>query len=216
MPTTPWNHNIAYHPWVMRHAHGDVLDVGCGDGLLVRKLSATCASVTGIDPNVTATLPTIQSATFDDFSPDQLFDTIIFVASLHHMDTRCALIKAKNMLRPGGQILVVGLARNSSLMDWTISGALLPVVKISSYLHKETHDPNMRTAAPTLSLRDIRNIASDVLPGARSRTAKPLLRATHLRHRWIARRGGGWGKQNEQGRRYARHLRAHGLAGAAG
>ena len=73
--------------------------------------------MTGIDPNVTATLPTIQSATFDDFSPDQLFDTIIFVASLHHMDTRCALIKAKNMLRPGGQILVVGLARNSSLMD---------------------------------------------------------------------------------------------------
>ena len=165
MSATPWNHNIAYHPWVMRHAHGDVLDVGCGDGLLVRKLSATCASVTGIDPNVTATLPTIQSATFDNFSPDQLFDTIIFVASLHHMDTRCALIKAKNMLRPGGQIL-----------DWAISGALLPVVKISSYLHKETHDPNMRTAAPTLSLRDIRNIASDVLPGAHIR------RALHYRY----------------------------------
>ena len=171
MSATPWNHNIAYHPWVIRHAHGDVLDVGCGDGLLVRKLSATCASVMGTDPNVTATLPTIQSATFDDFSPDQLFDTIIFVASLHHMDTRCALIKAKNMLRPGGQILVVGLARNSSLMDWTISGALLPVVKISSYLHKETHDPNMRTAAPTLSLRDIRNIANDALPGAHIRRA---------------------------------------------
>ena len=168
MPTTPWNHNIAYHPWVMRHAHGDVLDVGCGDGLLVRKLSATCASVTGIDPHVTATPPTILRATFDDFSPDQLFDTIIFVASLHHMDTRCALIKAKNMLRPGGQILVVGLARNSSLMDWAISGALLPVVKISSYLHKETHDPDMRTTAPTLNLRDIRNIANElyrILPG---------------------------------------------------
>ena len=171
MSATPWNHNIAYHPWVMRHTHGDVLDVGCGDGLLVRKLSATCASVTGIDPHVTATPPSILSATFDDFSPDQLFDTIIFVASLHHMDTRCALIKAKNMLRPGGQILVVGLARNSSLMDWAISGALLPVVKISSYLHKETHDPDMRTTAPTLSLRDIRNIANDVLPGAHIRRA---------------------------------------------
>ena len=195
--TSYWNHNTAYHRELVNAvpvrrpapAAGDaldpngvndaashrgpvtVLDIGCGDGLLVRKLSATCASVTGIDPNDTATLPTIQSATFDDFSPDQLFDTIIFVASLHHMDTRCALIKAKNMLRPGGQILVVGLARNSSLMDWAISGALLPVVKISSYLHKETHDPNMHTAAPTLSLRDIRNIASDVLPGAHIRRA---------------------------------------------
>ena len=127
--------------------------------------------MTGIDPNVTATPPTIQSATFDDFSPNQFFDTIIFVASLHHMDMRCALTKAKNMLRPDGQILVVGLARNSSLMDWAISGALLPAVKISSYLHKETHDPNMRTAAPTLSLRDIRNIANDVLPGAHIRRA---------------------------------------------
>jgi 2-polyprenyl-3-methyl-5-hydroxy-6-metoxy-1,4-benzoquinol methylase len=32
-----WNHNTAYHPWLIdiatRH-HGDVLDVGCGDGLL--------------------------------------------------------------------------------------------------------------------------------------------------------------------------------------
>ena len=176
MSATPWNHNIAYHPWVMRHAHGDVLDVGCGDGLLVQRLAGVCREVTGVDNESAAllrarTLPTIQSATFDNFSPDQLFDTIIFVASLHHMDTRCALIKAKNMLRPGGQILVVGLARNSSLMDWAISGALLPVVKISSYLHKETHDPNMRTAAPTLSLRDIRNIANDVLPGAHIRRA---------------------------------------------
>ncbi|MDT5107097.1 MAG: hypothetical protein QOI25_4610 [Mycobacterium sp.] len=30
-----WNHNTAYHPWLVGIAakhRGDVLDVGCGDG----------------------------------------------------------------------------------------------------------------------------------------------------------------------------------------
>lgn len=29
-----WNHNTAYHPWLLdiaAHHHGDVLDVGCGE-----------------------------------------------------------------------------------------------------------------------------------------------------------------------------------------
>jgi predicted RNA methylase len=32
-----WTHNTAYHPWLVGIAaehRGDVLDVGCGDGLL--------------------------------------------------------------------------------------------------------------------------------------------------------------------------------------
>ena len=46
-----WNHNTAYHPWILEHARvsGRALDVGCGDGLLVSRLSPICAHVTGID-----------------------------------------------------------------------------------------------------------------------------------------------------------------------
>jgi 2-polyprenyl-3-methyl-5-hydroxy-6-metoxy-1,4-benzoquinol methylase len=36
-----WNHNTAYHPWLVSIAaehRGDVLDIGCGDGLLAKRM----------------------------------------------------------------------------------------------------------------------------------------------------------------------------------
>jgi hypothetical protein len=42
-----WNHNTAYHRWLLdiaaRH-YGEVLDVGCGEGLLVQLLAALMGS----------------------------------------------------------------------------------------------------------------------------------------------------------------------------
>ena len=52
-----WNHNTAYHPWLIDIAaqhSGDVLDVGCGDGLLAQRLAPVSRSVTGIDPHSAA------------------------------------------------------------------------------------------------------------------------------------------------------------------
>ncbi len=52
-----WNHNTAYHPWLVSIAaehRGDVLDVGCGDGLLAQRLAPVSRSVTGIDPDPAA------------------------------------------------------------------------------------------------------------------------------------------------------------------
>jgi SAM-dependent methyltransferase len=47
-----WNHNTAYHAWLIdiaaRH-HGHVVDVGCGEGLLVQRLAAVPHSVVGVD-----------------------------------------------------------------------------------------------------------------------------------------------------------------------
>ena len=47
-----WNHNSAYHPIIVRAADaldGDVLDVGCGEGLLVERLAKVSRQVTGVD-----------------------------------------------------------------------------------------------------------------------------------------------------------------------
>lgn len=38
-----WNHNSAYHPMIVSIAEkldGNVLDVGCGEGLLVERLAS--------------------------------------------------------------------------------------------------------------------------------------------------------------------------------
>ena len=47
-----WNHNAAYHPWLIdiaaRH-RGHVLDVGCGEGLLAQRLATVSRSVIGVD-----------------------------------------------------------------------------------------------------------------------------------------------------------------------
>ncbi|MGX9225665.1 methyltransferase domain-containing protein [Streptomyces albus] len=50
--TPYWNTNVARHRDVLAavpRGCGDALDVGCGDGLLARKLTAAARRVTGVD-----------------------------------------------------------------------------------------------------------------------------------------------------------------------
>jgi 2-polyprenyl-3-methyl-5-hydroxy-6-metoxy-1,4-benzoquinol methylase len=52
-----WNHNAAYHDKIVDAATrrpGRVLDVGCGEGLLVQRLARVARHVTGVDPDATA------------------------------------------------------------------------------------------------------------------------------------------------------------------
>ncbi|GAB03697.1 methyltransferase domain-containing protein [Gordonia amarae] len=52
-----WNHNTAYHTELVASVASDatrVLDIGCGDGLLLQKLASTSRHITGIDPDAAA------------------------------------------------------------------------------------------------------------------------------------------------------------------
>jgi len=103
-----WNHNTAYHPWLIGiagHHNGEVLDVGGGDGLLAQRLSGVSRSVTAIEPDCAAaeramnrltgrTNVAVVQAEFKRFAPDgRRFDLITFVASLHHMELRASLLR---------------------------------------------------------------------------------------------------------------------------
>jgi SAM-dependent methyltransferase len=47
-----WNHNVHYQPVILRAVPagcGAALEVGCGDGMLARRLAERCAEVTAID-----------------------------------------------------------------------------------------------------------------------------------------------------------------------
>lgn len=49
-----WNHNTAYHPWLLRQVPRPcrlAVDVGCGDGLLLNRLAERVDRVIGIDRN---------------------------------------------------------------------------------------------------------------------------------------------------------------------
>jgi 2-polyprenyl-3-methyl-5-hydroxy-6-metoxy-1,4-benzoquinol methylase len=181
-----WNHNTAYHPWLMsiasRH-RGDVLDVGCGDGLLSRRLATVSRSVTGIDPDSSAVRrardrlaalgnAAVLQTSFDQYdAAESRFDLITFVASVHHMDLRTSLLKARQLLRPSGEIAVVGLSANTSVRDWLWSAACLPAVQIGSRLHAETRDVGVPVADPREGLDDIRRVSEDALPGVDIRRA---------------------------------------------
>jgi SAM-dependent methyltransferase len=181
-----WNHNTAYHPWLLSIAerrHGDVLDVGGGDGLLAHRLSAVSRWVLAIEPDPdaatratgrlagTANVSLVQTD-FAHFEPDgRRFDLITFVASLHHMDLRASLIRARDMLTPSGEIAVVGLSANKTPWDWVWALACLLPVRIGSLRHHETPDIGVVMTDPVESLSEIRRIADEVLPGASIRRA---------------------------------------------
>jgi 2-polyprenyl-3-methyl-5-hydroxy-6-metoxy-1,4-benzoquinol methylase len=185
-PDEYWNHNTAYHAWLidiaLRHK-GDVLDVGCGDGLLAQRLSATSRSVTAIEPDPAAVQRaterltahrnvSIEHSDFGRYQPGgRRFDLITFVASLHHMDLRSALTKARGMLTPTGEIAVVGLSANKSLSDWAWAAACVPAARIGSRLHRETRDIGVVVTNPKENLSEIRRTVADVLPGASVRRA---------------------------------------------
>lgn len=181
-----WNHNTAYHRWLVAIAaehRGDVLDVGCGDGLLAQRLAPVSRSVTGIDLDAAVISRaqdrlasrrnvTISQEDFEGFQAGAHgFDLITFVASLHHMDLRASLVKARELLTPTGEIAVVGCAANKAVRDWVWSVTCVPAARIGSWLHSETRNIGVVVAEPREGLDDIRRAADDVLPGASVRRA---------------------------------------------
>ncbi len=161
------------------------LDVGCGLGALTRRLRSVVPTVTGIDKDQ-------RSIEYARAHPDagnviylhgdfltwpfasESFDLITAVASVHHMDAMAALDRMRNLLRPGGVLAIVGLARGGSPVDI----ALTVPAAIGTRLHRLAA-PRRRAGPdkyscpvcwpPPVSYRDMRRLAGQLLPGAHYR-----------------------------------------------
>jgi SAM-dependent methyltransferase len=180
MVARPWNHNTHYHPVVLAavpDGASQALDVGCGDGRLARELRALVPHVTAIDLDG----PALQAARdadgglgieyllgdflSQDFAPGS-FDFVCSIAALHHMDAAAALRRMSELLRPGGRLVVIGLATRDGLWD-------LPAEAAGAVAHRLylLRGPYLEQTAPTVwppphSYAEMRRIGLGALPDA--------------------------------------------------
>jgi hypothetical protein len=64
------------------------------------------------------------------------------------MDLTASRLRARELLRPSGEIAIVGLNANKTLRDWIWSGLNHPTVRIGSKLHHESRDIGVLMAMP--------------------------------------------------------------------
>ncbi|MEP7021240.1 MAG: class I SAM-dependent methyltransferase [Pseudonocardiales bacterium] len=178
-----WNHNIHYYPLTLDalpRPCSRALDVGSGDGLLLRLLSPRCGHVVGIDSSAQMTeaarvrcadLANVQVVAGDaasyPFEPGS-FDLVTSHATIHHLDFVPALERMAALLRPGGTLSVVSLANNATVADWLISAAGVPTHRVLALRHGYWQH-NAPIADPTMTWREVRRAAEVTLPGVRWR-----------------------------------------------
>jgi SAM-dependent methyltransferase len=136
-----WNHNSAYHNFLLRQLPerlGRVLDIGCGTGEFTRLLAQRAGHVLGLDlsPEMIR-LAWQRSQAFEnidyqvadliewEFKPG-MYDCVVSIATLHHLPLLPALKIMSAALAPGGTLLALDLYRQATPADWLTNFATIP------------------------------------------------------------------------------------------
>lgn len=140
--------------WIDQHAGlagKQVLDVGCGGGLLCEGMASRGASVTGIDlsekPLGVARLHLLESGHRVDYrlvAAEQLaeempasFDIVTCLEMLEHVPNPASVVAAcARLVKPGGQVFFSTLNRNPKAYLFAVIGAEY----VLNMLPKGTHD----------------------------------------------------------------------------
>jgi 2-polyprenyl-3-methyl-5-hydroxy-6-metoxy-1,4-benzoquinol methylase len=179
-----WNLNIHYHRVVLdavRPSATNALDVGSGNGVLSFDLAQRGLKVLGIDPDA----PSVERARADPAATDRTvfvcadlfthpfepasFDVVASIAMLHHVDAENGLRRMRELVRPGGVLVVVGFAMPSGPVDAALSVAGFVYKRTRQWRgHYWEHDAPT-CWPPPLSINEIRTLVLRELPGARFR-----------------------------------------------
>ena len=112
------NHLIADFVSKTLKDKSNVLDVGCGDGFILKHISNGISSATGIDLSQVAIVQArkllggdsrirLHQSLFEDFSSDEQFDAILMLDVFEHfMDADFVLRKCRYLLRDNGILII--------------------------------------------------------------------------------------------------------------
>jgi len=178
-----WNHNIHYGLQLLDlvpDGATDALEVGCGEGWLVRELSGRVSHVVGLDPDgesisaarshhAVAGVEYVQADLVNHPFRPASSDFISCVSGLHHMDEELGLISMIDLLRHGGTLAIVGLARARLPYDlpWELAGAVATRAHKLTRTYWETPAP--KVWPPPHTYAEIRRLSRRLMPGRRFR-----------------------------------------------
>lgn len=181
-----WSHNAYYHRWLLRHMPDHVasaLDVGCGFGWLAAELAARADRVDAVDrdPGMIELARRRHPGTANYLLGDVLRDKalpldphgyslVTSVSALHHMPLRPALRRLGGLVRPGGTLAVIGIARSASLADYAMDGISIPAngamgVWLALHGRAGKDSAGMPVCDPQETFADVRDAAHAILPG---------------------------------------------------
>lgn len=182
-PSPQWNHNIHYHPLILDTIPADAqraLDLGCGEGHLARELRQLLPEVTAVDVDPTSIeLAREQDPNHEiDYRCDDLltadlepgsFDLVASVATVHHLDARTALRRMSDLVRPGGRLVVIGLARAELPADLGREVAAVLAHRWHTLTRTPWEHPSPTVWPPPETFTRMRDIANEALPGVHYR-----------------------------------------------
>jgi ubiquinone/menaquinone biosynthesis C-methylase UbiE len=185
-----WDHNAQYHKYLLDQIPEQcrrILEIGCGTGEFSRLLARRAESVLAIDlstqmirhaqarsklyPNITF----VESDATTYELPDNQFDCIATLTTLHHLPIEFILRKIRKALKPAGVFVCLDLYQRSNLSDLLFDGVAYPANLFLRLMKTGKFGPSreMREAYaehgktdtyPTLP--QIKQICADILPGA--------------------------------------------------
>jgi len=195
-----WTANNHYHKFLLQHVPKNcerALEVGCGTGAFARLLAACAEHVMALDlspemirvarsqssqfGNLEFQLADINEADF----PDEHFDCIATIATLHHTPLPAVLLKLKQALKPGGTLIVLDLFQPQRDLltpaGWRDAGLNLVAMGASVSL-RVIHNGRLRpppevraaweehgTHDSYPSMTEVEALCADLFPGAQLR-----------------------------------------------